>query len=308
MGSPAHRFLISTEIALTILLLLARMLSPDGSEKYTPIHGQEWGAPAVSPAIAPAQMDSMRNSTANEAVMRYAKMALPVFALFVPSLVMLFAIVYMSTIGYAANNGIKDARRQRKMMLNERRWIIRLISISSSGLFVLLSMLVATAEMHSWVLLSALSIGTPAMIVVLLASLPVVHARSEYMCTNPFSWCMVKSSSYYTLRAIRLASFVFIFLPFLAGLFGLVSPLCLLAVPFSSLVTCTLAGVLGTVVPALLGVFVATKITYWAMTRIYSIYNGLADRSFLLLALILSSAILLSMVGERLQHNVPLYL
>ena len=224
------------------------------------------------------------------------------FLLFVPSLIMIGAAV--ATIITLDTEG--------------RSKIVRLMCISSGGLFTFLSVMVAFAESSRWLLLGVTSVVIP-VILMLLARLSVVYAggtesSAQKSHTTPWirisSWNNIvslgKESQHYALTTARMIGFVFAFLPFLAGFMYVVSPPYMLVVPVSSLTTCAITGVFG-IIPMLvsiLAVSIGVKATLWTLAKLIQFYSWAVKKSFSVLLFLTVIAIL--MTAEDLLR-VPSY-
>ena len=301
------RLLISIETILMAILLI-RLLP---FKFIVPIFQELWNdrdklSMSHEVVASPTGIESLNNSMVH-AMVKYTKMAAYPFLLFVPSLVMLSLAIVSATMDDAENVGRNTILERR----NGRKRVLKLMSISTSGLFIFLSVMIACADTSRWIMLGVISVVTPA-ILMLLARLSVVYSdassgyaeESKGMCTNGLSWCSiaVDGSQYYASKAATLLGFVFVFLPFLAGFFYMVSPPYLLAVPLTYLTTCTITGIFG-VIPLVISMICIISLS-WMLTKLFRIYFWFVNRNFSMLLFLVCIAMLMTTLGVQ----VPSYL
>ena len=133
-------------------------------------------------------------------------------------------------------------------------------------------------------------------------------------CNNRLPWCGIAgkdvSQHYVMTTATLLFGFVFVFIPFLAGLFYAISPPFLLAVPASSLATCALTGMLG-IIPMLLSILVVgagAMMTFWTLTKLFLVYEWAVEKSFSTILFLTIVALLMMITGELNMKLIPTYL
>ena len=314
----AQGLLVAMEILLLALLLLSLL-----PLKHITLHFQEllndwdeWSRKLLTwmqtkmgiyiVVASPTEIESLAltNSTVH-AMIKYAKMASYPFLLFVPSLLMISAAIFSVT----AADQTKSERR------SGRQRVLTFMSICTGLLYLFLSVMLACAETSRWITLGLISGATP-VILMLLARLSVVYADTHsgghhvgVLSSGDWTTGLSQGASGIA-KAVQLLSFVFVFLPFLAGFFYVVSPPYLLAIPFSSFTTCTIAGIFG-VLPSIISIaclIIGCKMAFWAMRKSFGIYTWLVrmlvNRHGTLLLFL--TCIALTMTIRELQ--VPSYL
>ena len=313
--SPIYRVLISLDIIL-ICLLLVRRLPLDTISSFLQELWTYWNNFWTGYLVAASSIQEMESSSDNSTmyhdttvtsstvmfVMSMIKHGFYPFLLFVPSLVVLSAAVAsLTTMDMDAT----------------RRKTLSFISISSAGMFIFLSVMVAFAETSRWILLGVTSVVGP-VVLMLLARLSVANANQcigdVYIqmpgtwSTNGLHWSSVvgKDSQHFASTTVKLIGFVFAFLPFLAGFMYLVSPPYLLVIPVSSLTSCTITGIFG-ILPMLISIAVigvGAKVTLWMMTKLFRVYSWAVNKSFAMLLFLTCLALLMS----TRELNIPSYL
>ena len=314
--SPIYRVLISLDIIL-ICLLLVRRLPLDTISSFLQELWTYWSNFWTGyHLVAASSIQEMESSSDNSTmyydttvtsstvmfVMSMIKHGFYPFLLFVPSLVVLSAAVAsLTTMDMDAT----------------RRKTLSFISISSAGMFIFLSVMVAFAETSRWILLGVTSVVGP-VVLMLLARLSVVNANQcvgdvyiqmpGMWSNNGLHWSSVvgKDCQHFASTTIKLIGFVFAFLPFLAGFMYLVSPPYLLVIPVSSLTTCTITGIFG-ILPMLISIAVigvGAKVTLWMMTKLFRVYSWAVNKSFAMLLFLTCLALLMS----TRELNIPSYL
>ena len=313
--SPIYRVLISLDIIL-ICLLLVRRLPLDTISSFLQELWTYWNSFWTGYLVAASSIEEMESPSDNSTmyydttvtsstvmfVMSMIKHGFYPFLLFLPSLVVLSAAVAsLTTMDMDAT----------------RRKTLSFISISSAGMFIFLSVMVAFAETSRWILLGVTSVVGP-VVLMLLARLSVVNANQcigDVYIQMPGTWStdglhwsssVAKDCQHFASTTIKLIGFVFAFLPFLAGFMYLVSPPYLLVIPVSSLTTCTITGIFG-IMPMLISIAVigvGAKVTLWTMTKIFRVYSWAVNKSFAMLLFLTCLALLMS----TRELNIPSYL
>ena len=314
--SPIYRVLISLDIIL-ICLLLVRRLPLDTISSFLQELWTSWNNFWTGYLVAASSIEGAESSSENSTsyhddtvtsstvvfVMSIFKHGFYPFLLFVPSLVMLSAAVASLTT--------MDMDATRKKTLS-------FISISSVGMFIFLSVMVAFAETSRWILLGVTSVIGP-VVLMLLARLSVVNARQcigdvyiqmpGMWSNNGLHWSSIvgkEDSQHFASTTVKLVGFVFAFLPFLAGFIYIVSPLYLLVIPVSSLTTCTITGIFG-IMPMLISIaFIGAgaKLTLWIMVKLFRVYSWAVNKSFAMLLFLTCLALLMT----TRELNIPSYL
>ena len=276
-----------------------------------------WYQLYTSHVVAAVSIEPFTNTTINtdtdmtrsQFVLSIMKDAFYPFLLFVPA--MLSAAVAITSI---------EGRMIGSFMSISR--ILTYMSMFMAGLFIFFSTMISFAETSQWTMLGVTSVVTPIMLM-LLTRLSVVYAngsssgecahRMTVWCNNRLPWCGIAGkdvSQHYVMTATLLFGFVFVFIPFLAGLFYAISPPFLLAVPASSLATCALTGMLG-IIPMLLSVLVVgagAMMTFWTLTKLFLVYEWAVEKSFSTILFLTVVALLMMITGELNMKMIPTYL
>jgi len=313
-SKPMYRALISLDIIL-IGILLVRIL-PIKTISSSVQELMNWYQIYTSHVVAATSIEPFTNTTINtdkdmtrsQFVLSIMKDAFYPFLLFVPA--MLSAAVALTSI---------EGRMIGSFMSMSR--ILTYTSMVTAGLFIFFSTMVGFAEYSRWTMLGVTSVITPIMLM-LLTRLSVVYANgssNEYAhsmtvwCNNRLPWCGIAGkdvSQHYVMTATLLFGFVFVFIPFLAGLFYAISPPFLLAVPASSLATCALTGMLG-IIPMLLSILVVgagAMMTFWTLTKLFLVYEWAVEKSFSTILFLTIVALLMMITGELNMKLIPTYL
>ena len=156
--------------------------------------------------------------------------------------------------------------------------MLTLLSVCTGLLFAFLTVLIACAEAGRWLLLGVISFVTPAILMVF-TELSVVYGEASSGISflgQGWTWCRQVDMT----TIVKLIGFVFVFLPFLAGFFYAISPPYLLAVPLSSLTTCSLAGVFGLRPFVLAAAFliIGWNAGYWTLAKLFHAYSWVVKR------------------------------
>lgn len=311
-----YRALISLDIIL-IAILLVRLI-PIKTISSSVQELMNWYQIYTSHVFAAASIESYNTTTNHinmdmsraQFVLSIIKDAFYPFLLFVPA--MLSAAVAITSI---------EGRMIGSFMSIST--ILTYMSMAMAGLFIFFSTMVAFAETSRWMMLGVTSVITPIMLM-LLTRLSVVYANgssNEYAhrmtvwCNNRLPWCGIAgkdvSQHYVMMTATLLFGFVFVFIPFLAGLFyAILSPPFLLAVPASSLATCALTGMLG-IAPMLLSILVVgagAMMTFLTLTKLFLVYEWAVEKSFSTILFLTVVALIMTIIGELNMKMIPTYL
>ena len=314
-SKPIYRALISIDIIL-IGILLVRLL-PIKTISSSVQDLMNWYQIYTSHVVTAASIEPF-NTTTNHTdtdmtraqfVLSIMKDALYPFLLFVPA--MLSAAVAITSI---------EGRMIGSFMSMSR--ILTYMSMAMAGLFIFFSTMISFAETSRWTMLCVTSVITPIMLM-LLTRLSIVYANgssNEYAhrmtvwCNSRLPWCGIAgkdvSQHYVMMTATLLFGFVFVFIPFLAGMFYAISPPFLLAVPASSLATCALTGMLG-IIPMLLSVLVVgagAMVTFWTLAKLFLFYEWAVEKSFSSILFLTIIALLMMITGELNMKMIPTYL
>jgi len=313
-SKPMYRALISIDIIL-VGILLVRII-PIKTISSSVHELMNWYQLYTSHVVAALSIETFNNTTIHtdtditraQFVLSIMKDAFYPFLLFVPAMVSA-AVAITSIEGRMIGSFMSISR------------ILTYMSMAMAGLFIFFSTMVGFAESSRWTMLGVTSVITPIMLM-LMTRLSVVYANgssNEYAhrvtvwCNNRLPWCGIAGkdvSQHYVMTATLLFGFVFVFIPFLAGLFYAVSPPFLLAVPASSLATCALTGMLG-IIPMLLSVLVigaGAMVTFWTLTKLFQVYEWAVEKSFSCILLLTVAALLMMITGELNMKMIPTYL
>lgn len=287
-----HRLLVSVDIILTVILLI-RLLP------FKPIatfFQELWGELSMSHVVGgsstietdPWNITAMPDANFEKVVIKYARMTFFPFLVFVPSLVVLSAAIISVTVN-DTKTGIKRT--------------LAFMSFATAGLFIFMSAMVACAETSKWILLGAISCLTP-VILMLLARLSVACAAIPDGYADILSWFSktVKCSQHFALKVAILLGFIFVFIPFLASFFCISSPPYLLAVPVSSLATCSVAGVFGM---SMASIIIGLRNTHSMLTKLFHVYSSVVQRQFTVLLFLTCIAL---MMTTRQVMQIPSYM
>jgi len=256
---------------------------------------------ASSSEIEPAANPMMN------AIAKYAKMASYPFLLFVPSLVIFSAAIASLAVEDEEANGRSNSAQLTSG--RDRTRVLKLMGMCTCLLFIFLAVLIACADTSRWKMMGVISVTTP-VILMLSARLSVIYAdtcdvfayASQGSCAAGLHWCRTVEM----LQVAKMLGFVFVFLPFLAGFFYVISPPYLLAVPLSFLTVCTLDGILGAM-PSFISIICLIawwKTAFWMLTHVFCLYSWFVKRTFSVLIFLMCIALVIAVQDLK----VPSYL
>ena len=273
-----QRFLVSLDFIMIAILLFH--LFKTKADIFQEMINRLFPSPVVVASLM--ELDGLENTTTQELI-KYARMTLYPFLLFLPPLIMISVVIASITVDDTEDTGQMNNMAQAVTARRRKRHkkTLNYLTMYTVSMFLFLTAMITCASTSRWIAFGVLSGAFPATLMIL-ARLSVVHASTSggFGCVSPGEADWLDWEHWYSNTEMpngaKILSFIFIFLPFLAGfVYVTLSPLLLLALPLSSLATCVVTGLLG-MIPlciAVMSILLGWKSAHWTLSNLFYIYT-----------------------------------